>query len=364
MAVNEGRAAAITAARRWGWCLVALGLAGLAVVVPISVWTHLGQRADERSRWAVVLPAGMREQLWSWLETVSVGLIALCIAGYVTIALVRRRPEQAVGAVIVVGASNITTQLLKAMLPRPSYGIGTDNTLPSGHMTVVASLLVALVLVLPRVMRGPMVALAGFGGTLAGASIVILRWHRPSDVLAAIGVCAFWYGVALLIAAPWADSRRARLAAQPSPAVRPAGEGSGKRGSGGRHREIDPWDEAERAVEATLPWPDRVSGYFVIAFIAAGFAGGVLILGGLAAHEEASNAIIGGVTLSAAGIAVAALMSLGAAGADGLDAPLMTAPAEDDGEGDEGDYAHPRAGSGGSGRAGADPGGEAPIWSR
>lgn len=312
--VTERRRMSAAPALRWAWALIAGGALGLAVVVPISVWTHLGQRADERSRWAVALPAQLREALWQWLEQVSVPLIAVVTLVLVGVALARRRPEQALAAVLLIGAANVTTQLTKSLLPRAYYGIGVENTLPSGHMTVVTSLFAATVLVLPRVLRMPTVGIGSFVCTLAGASIVILRWHRPSDVVAAVGVCAFWYGVAVLVARPWAERRRRREAV--------LGEPRDSRGHhSGAHREGREWDEAAREVEAGRPWRDRIVAYIVLALASGALSGVVLILGGLAAQEKPSNAIVGAITLSAAGIAVAGLMSMGASAADGLDAP-------------------------------------------
>ncbi|MDO5699536.1 MAG: phosphatase PAP2 family protein [Dermatophilus congolensis] len=300
-------------ALRWAWALIVGGVLGLAVVVPVSVWTHLGQRADERSRWSVALPADLRETLWVWLEQVSVPLIVLVTVSAAVVALVRRRPEQALAAALLVGAANVTTQLAKSLLPRAYYGIGAENTLPSGHMTVVVSLLAAVVLVLPRPLRLPMVGIASFVSTLAGATIVILRWHRPSDVVAAVGVCAFWYGVAVLVAHPWAQRRRWREAEAGPPAHEVRAPGA--------HREGHEWDDAARAVEAARPWRDRIVPYAVLALASGALSGVVLILGGLAAHEKPSNAAVGAIALSAAGLAVAGLMSMGASAADGLDAP-------------------------------------------
>lgn len=322
----RGRGGAASALR-WAWVLIAGSLMGLAVVVPVSVWTHLGQRADERSRWAVALPAQLRETLWVWLEQVSVPLIVAVTVVLVGVALARRRPEQALAAVLIIGASNVTTQLAKAFLPRAYYGIGAENTLPSGHMTVVTSLLAATVLVLPRALRVPAVGVGAFVCTLMGATIVILRWHRPSDVVAAVGVCAFWYGVAVLVAAPWAQRRRPAETERPEPRAREVG-GHGDGPGGGRD-----WDEAARAAEAARPWRDRIVGYAVLALASGALSGVVLILGGLAAHEKPSNAIVGAITLSAAGIAVAGLMAMGASAADGLDAPAHAGVADSGGGG-------------------------------
>ena len=89
-----------------------------------------------------------------------------------------------------------TTQILKdTILDRPDLGLGTLNSLPSGHTTVVASAVGAALLVAPGALR-PLVALAGgFATTLTGASTIVAGWHRPADVMAALAVSLIWTAV-------------------------------------------------------------------------------------------------------------------------------------------------------------------------
>jgi len=79
------------------------------------------------------------------------------------------------------------------------------NTLPSGHVTVVAAAWAALPLVVPRGWR-PVTALAGTAATCAmSLATVADRWHRPSDVVAAVLVVVAWTSLVRAFApAGWA----------------------------------------------------------------------------------------------------------------------------------------------------------------
>lgn len=215
---------------RWAWSLILLGVAGLIAVVPFAVWTRLGQRADERSRWSAAIPDDLRFVYLEALNRVSIPVIVVGMLVAVALALLRRRPELGIAAVLVIGGANVTTQLGKAFLPRRDFGIGAENTLPSGHMTVITSLVLALVIVLPRLLRVPAVVVGTFVATTGGAAIVILRWHRPSDVVAAVGVLAVWTGMAALVARAWSNRRaRGRAGALPPTGV-PLARYAGQRG--------------------------------------------------------------------------------------------------------------------------------------
>lgn len=272
----------------WGRGVVTRIATGLAVAGPLLVagitvavvWTHLGQRADERSAWSIIVPREMSDVLQAWLALVSVPTILLVLAGCVLVALARRLPSRALGVIVLVAGANVSTQVLKVLIPRPSYGVGHDgNSLPSGHTTVMLSLGLAVIAVAPRPLRPLAVFLTAAAGTLTGASTVLERWHRPSDVIAAYGVCAFWAGVALLVTA-WAQ--RGDLAA-PDPRRR------------------------------------RRFAMFVGAGVLGAVAVGVvLVAGGLVAHGKASNVIVGGVTLTAAGLGSALVSAVAASGVDAL----------------------------------------------
>lgn len=137
-----------------------------------------------------------------WLVT---GLLAVCGVG-----LARRRWGATVlGATVVVGP-NLTTQVVKDGVLHRTGLVGDwnrdVNTLPSGHVTVVAAAWAALLLVVPRRWR-PATAVAGCAATTAmGLATIADRWHRPSDVVAAVLVVVLWVGLASAVApAGWAD---------------------------------------------------------------------------------------------------------------------------------------------------------------
>lgn len=179
--------------------LLAAGFGALAIVAYLALATAVGQRVDERARWAVTMPHSGLSTIVDVLAVVSIGTIAVSMAVFVVTAVVRRRWLVGAAAVLLVAGANITTQALKySLLNRPDFGIGTQNSLPSGHTTVVTSLGLAALLVVPRIWRPALVAMAAALATFVGAGTLVNGWHRPSDVVAAYAVCAFWAGVTLV----------------------------------------------------------------------------------------------------------------------------------------------------------------------
>jgi membrane-associated phospholipid phosphatase len=184
---------------RTGWAvsLAAAGALALVVLVRVALRTRTGQRWDDSAMNTVVGGRDTRLTVLSLLGYVSIGAIVVVVAGCVVVALARGSARLAVGAVVVIGGANVTTQLLKhVVLERPDLGLGlgTLNSLPSGHTTVVASSVGASLLVAPRVIRPFVVLAGGFATTLTGASTIVAGWHRPADVLAALAVSLVWTG--------------------------------------------------------------------------------------------------------------------------------------------------------------------------
>lgn len=188
-----------------GWAARVVGGVLLAVagaVVTAASWLLLvaddhGRRLDHALMLAVEdrfsSVQGELLHLLRLVDVASVGLVLLVIVG---IALLRRRPGAAAAGVVLVLATQALTQVLKSVLPREG---AAENSLPSGHVTVITSLVVAALLALPVALRW----VAGLVGVVlvAGASVAVMAvgWHRPGDVLAAFGVVAAVGGALLLV---------------------------------------------------------------------------------------------------------------------------------------------------------------------
>lgn len=238
-----------------GLVTAVLGVAAVVVLYLVAVVDPGGREVDHAlMRAAMRAGAGLRGELLGVLDLVSVGGVALAIAGLAAVAVLRGRPRHALAVVAIVLGSQAVTQLLKAGLPREG---GAENSLPSGHVTVVASVVVAGVLVLPALLR-PLAAIAGtaaVGG--AGLATLVVGWHRPSDVVAAVGVVA---AVSGLVAAVGALTGRTDVGAGTggstavgSGAAGPTADGPGP---------LSPWGPARRpgagpAPTARMPRPAR-----------------------------------------------------------------------------------------------------------
>jgi membrane-associated phospholipid phosphatase len=188
-----------------GWAARAVGgllLGAAGTVVVAASWLLLvaddhGRRLDHALMLAVEdrfsAVQGRLLDVLGLVNVVSVGLVLLVLAG---IALARRRPGAAVAGVVLVLTTQVLTQGLKSALPREG---SAENSLPSGHVTVITALVVAALLALPPALRW----VAGLVGTVlvAGASVAVMAvgWHRPGDVIAAFGVVAAVGGALLLV---------------------------------------------------------------------------------------------------------------------------------------------------------------------
>src|SRR5699024_5623195 len=147
-------------------------LAGMAATYYVFVLTAAGQRVDQTAYEGSHLGRSRLTQLARpVLEVVSVGFVAAVLIATIIVALLRRRWLLTLQVVLVLGGANLATQLLKkAVLPRPDlgvmgeFGVPTANSLPSGHTTVAAAAMIAVLLVVPRRIRGIV--------TLGGAAYV------------------------------------------------------------------------------------------------------------------------------------------------------------------------------------------------
>jgi hypothetical protein len=163
--------------------------------------TSQGLRLDSAASDAVSSPPLVLSRLYDGLSLVSVGSVGLSLLVCVTLAVVRRRFDLALGAAIVIGGSDLTTQILKKdLFTRLDLALG-PNSLPSGHTTVALSIALAAVIVAPPAWRATVAVGVSATAALVGVALVLGRWHRPSDVIAATFVCLLWAAAGVLVAA-------------------------------------------------------------------------------------------------------------------------------------------------------------------
>lgn len=198
--------------RGWSWAvaawLVVLGAAevvGLVALMRFFVQTVHGQRLDwialsgnEIGHRTVEGPVNTA------LNTISVVSLVAATVVIVFIAVIRRRIAVAVVSVMLIAGANITSELLKMLLSRPSLGVDTaraaaGNSLPSGHTTVAASVAVALVLALPTRVRGVGALIGAVVTTFIAVATMSAGWHRPSDAVASVLLVGAWASLAGLL---------------------------------------------------------------------------------------------------------------------------------------------------------------------
>ena len=183
--------------------LALLGLGAGVLVVPIWAWTTLtvdGQRIADLVLYGRVLatPEALGAASEA-LATVSLASAAIVSLGLGLIGLVRGGFGLATAALLVVAGANVTAQALQVLLDRPNllghhaYAVG--NSFPSGHVTLVASLGFACILVVPRRLRTPVVILVSVIVAAVGVSTITAGWHRLADVVGAILIALAWAAI-------------------------------------------------------------------------------------------------------------------------------------------------------------------------
>lgn len=193
-------------------------VAGLAAVCWVALSTPTGRRLDQRAMLAVLSnrSAGA-DRLVDLLAQLSIGWAGVALAGIVIVALLRGRVRVAFATVVLVIGANVSTQVLKkVILDRPELGLGNGtgapNSLPSGHTTVIFSLVLALVLAAPHGLRWLTALVGAVVGAMTGWTTLAAGWHRPSDVVAA-----------MLVAVTWAAFTNAVVAGRPNRLPRGSG---------------------------------------------------------------------------------------------------------------------------------------------
>jgi membrane-associated phospholipid phosphatase len=182
----------------------AVGLIVFAAIYVVMVRTAAGQRLDDTAVAGRVFgSARVRRGTGRLLGTISVASLTVAGLLLMTIALFRRRWRLAIAAGALVFGSTLLAEVLKHVLLQRPHLIAEppqvlDNSFPSGHTAIAASLGLALVLITPR-HRRVLAAIAGFLYTLLlGIGVLAAGWHRPSDPMGSICLV---FSIACLVAA-------------------------------------------------------------------------------------------------------------------------------------------------------------------
>lgn len=205
--------------------LLALLAAALcaAVIVALArtaVGTASGQRLDQLILSGAKSHSGpLSQYAQEAVGSVSLPVIGTLLALAAVLVLIRRRLSLLVPLTVLVLGANLSTQMIKHVLvTREALGPGieiTPNSFPSGHTTLAATAMIALVLA-----SGPArVVLAPIGAlwtVAAGLGTLVLGWHRPSDVIGAIAVAATWTFLVLAMDGLHTRRRRRRALAESS----------------------------------------------------------------------------------------------------------------------------------------------------
>ncbi|MDR3470094.1 MAG: phosphatase PAP2 family protein [Devosia sp.] len=180
--------------------LTALGIVSAALVGAVWVGTTetvAGQQiADMILYGRVAADPAVLGAATETLSAVSLAFAATVTLGLLILALARGGFGLAIAVVVLLAGANLTAQGLKLVLERPNLlgdmAYAAGNSFPSGYVTIVSSLGLACVLVVPRRVRAAVAVGAATLIAAVGVSTMIAGWHRLADVEGAIFISLAW----------------------------------------------------------------------------------------------------------------------------------------------------------------------------
>jgi membrane-associated phospholipid phosphatase len=191
----------------------------LPAVYLLAVWTSTGQRLEDGVLAAAARAAGRAEPANWALDSAEWVLAGVAVVAVVLLGLVRRRLLLGVLSAGVIGASILTTELLKRVALRPvllESGVRRDDqSFPSGHTVVATSVMCALVLVAPHLLRGLVALLASVWATSVAVATIAAGWHRPSDTIGSDLIVVIYVSIAIAVLARqgWVNSTASQAVA-------------------------------------------------------------------------------------------------------------------------------------------------------
>lgn len=189
--------------------LAVIGASVLVLAYVMFVRTRLGQHVDDgaylgRLDEGSSVAAAFR-RLLNVIEPVT---IAVMIGALILIGVVRRIPLVAAMVTAAMILAILLAEVLKRVLPRPALDpeweelIGKTDSYPSGHTTIVATFVLALLIVTTPRLRALVQVLGTLLVAAVGMGVVIAGWHRPSDVIGGLSLAVCVMG-AMTCALTW-----------------------------------------------------------------------------------------------------------------------------------------------------------------
>ena len=197
---------------------VVAAVVSVVALAYLSLFTVTGQWLDTLIMYSFQAHMPFQDVARTVLHTLaSIPALLLFALILIVTVLLRKRFALLVRIVALLVVSNGATQMLKYLLVRPDMEVGHSlaNSFPSGHVTLAASVGLALIAAVPQRWKSVAGGVAWVAIAFVGVTVLSLGWHRLSDVLAGILVAT---AVALLVVPsewrPFNDHFRGR-----SPAV-------------------------------------------------------------------------------------------------------------------------------------------------
>ena len=190
----------VRAAVRWAILLV-VAAAACAGTYYLMVRTERGQTIEDYAlAGSDQIGSNARLRAGDFLSQMSTTSLVVTTIVIFAIGLARGRLLLALAGVAIVIGGQVVAQPLKSELIRPDLlgatGAPDHNSFPSGHSAIAASIVCALLVVVPYRLRGIVGVIGVAGATAISTYTVVAKWHRLSDT---VGANAVAVGVACLV---------------------------------------------------------------------------------------------------------------------------------------------------------------------
>lgn len=166
----------------------------------LGVRTAPGQSYDDMvfNNFDALLPVSVLAVMRTFMRSTVIIATSMAVGAVAVVVMLVRRRWWLLGQSLVLVILSFAADMLKYYLPRHAL-VNTvsnpANSAPSGHTLLAAAAGMLLVLAVPRVWRAAATVLASCYGAWVGLSVIVGRWHRPTDVVMALLIVA---GLALL----------------------------------------------------------------------------------------------------------------------------------------------------------------------